>query len=253
MPLSFPLKLVDVSIRHWPQLARLKWVVADAASSGRFLTPEQARGAYNRIGRFQDWQAIYESRALQELIRFGAFSTSTSVFEFGCGTGAFAARLLKTCLPADCRYAGLDVSPRMVQIASSRLRPWAGRATVRLSDGSPRLQEEDGSFDHFVSNYVFDLLSPEYASAVLAEAHRILSDGGKLCLVSLTHGTSFFSRMITNLWERIWRWKPSLLGGCRPVELRDLLLPSDWSIEHWGTIVSFGVPSEVIVASRRAQ
>lgn len=227
--------------------------MADAESKARFLTPEQARGVYDRIGRFQDWQAIYESRALQELVRFGSFSTSQSVFEFGCGTGAFAARLLKTCLPEGCQYVGLDVSHRMVRMATSRLKMWQNRASVRLSDGSPRLQEADGSFDHFVSNYVFDLLSPEYASAVLAEAHRVLSDGGKLCLVSLTRGPSLVPRMITNLWERVWRWKPALLGGCRPVELRDLLPPHDWSIEHWSTVVSIGVPSEVIVASRRAQ
>ncbi|MGE5324622.1 MAG: class I SAM-dependent methyltransferase [Actinomycetota bacterium] len=225
----------------------------DAESNARYLTPEQARGVYNRIGRFQDWQAIYESRALQEVVRFGTFTSSRSVFEFGCGTGAFAARLLKTCLPADCRYAGLDVSPRMIRLATSRLKPWAGRAGVRLSDGSPHLQEADASFDHFVSNYVFDLLSPAYASVVLAEAHRILGDGGKLCLVSLTHGPSLFSRIFTKAWERCWRWKPALLGGCRPVELRDLLSAQDWSIEHQSTVVSFGVPSEVIVASRRAQ
>jgi ubiquinone/menaquinone biosynthesis C-methylase UbiE len=82
------------------------------------------------------------------------------VFEFGCGTGAFAAKLM-TIVPTDCHYIGIDVSPKMMRLAASRLKQWAARATVELSDGSPILSEADGTFDHFVSTYVFELLSPD--------------------------------------------------------------------------------------------
>ena len=167
---------------------------------------------YDQIGRFQDWQVVNEGRAIRELVRLGAFDQSKAVFEFGCGTGAFASQLLKTCLPPHCRYIGIGVSPRMVRLATSRLISWAERATVRLSDGSPRLKEFDGTFDHFVSNYVFDLLSPEYASAIIAEAHRMLRNSGKLCLVSLGHGRSGLSRIVTALWQRVWRFQPELVG-----------------------------------------
>ena len=121
---------------------------------------------YDRIGRFQDWQSVYEGRAIREVIRLGSFDSAKSVFEFGCGTGAFAAKLFRTCLPSVCRYVGIDVSPRMVRLATSRLKTWAGRTTIKLSDGSPRLHEPDGVFDRFVSNYVFELLAPEYAAAI---------------------------------------------------------------------------------------
>ncbi len=112
------------------------------------------------------------------------FNDSKRVFEFGCGTGAFAAKLLKTCLPLDCRYVGVGISTRMVRLATSRLKPWAERTTIRVSDGSPRLHESDDTFDHFVSNYVLDLLAPEYAAAIIAEARRVLRNSGKLCLVN---------------------------------------------------------------------
>ncbi len=115
---------------------------------------------YDRIGRFQDWQVVYEGRAIREIVRLGSFDSAKSVLEFGCGTGAFAAKLM-TIVPADCGYVGIDVSPKMTRLAAPRLKRWAARATVKLSDGSPTLPEGSGAFDHFVSNYVFELLSPD--------------------------------------------------------------------------------------------
>ncbi len=218
---------------------------------GRYLTPAQASRVYDRIGRFQDWQFVYEGKAIREIIRLGSFDTAHSVFEFGCGTGGFAAKLLKGALPPDCRYVGWDVSPKMVRLSTSRLQPWAGRVEIRLADGSPRLSERDGSFDRFVSNYAFDLLAPDYAMLILAEAHRILSNGGKLCLVSLGQGASGFARFATAVWQHIWRVRPELVGGCRPVDLEKLVLPELWSIDHLRTVTAFAISSEVLVASRR--
>ena len=123
---------------------------------------------YDRIGRFQDWQAVYEGRAIREIIRLGSFDSAKSVFEFGCGTGAFAAKLMKI-VPTDCRYVGIDVSPRMTRLATSRLKRWAARARVKLSDGSPTLHETEGAFDRFVSTYVFELLRPGIRGS---RAHR---------------------------------------------------------------------------------
>ena len=205
---------------------------------------------YDRIGRFQDWQVVYEGRAIRELLQAASFHSAKSVFEFGCGTGAFAAKLLKSHLSSDCRYVGVDISQTMVRLATARLRPWASRAVVKISDGSPVLAEADAAFDRFVSNYVFDLLSPEYAAAIISEAHRVLVAGGKLCLISLGYGTSGFSKAVSGLWERLWRLKPELVGGCRPVHLPSLLKPGEWSIEHFKKVLALGLSSEFVVASR---
>ena len=239
--------------RGKPRNSDYSGAVDRAQSGGRFLTPEQASRVYDWIGRLQDWQVVYEGRAIREVIRLGSFNSAKSVFEFGCGTGAFAAKVLRSCLPPTCRYVGIDVSPKMVRLATSRLQTWAGRTAVRLSDGLARLPEPDGAFDRFVSNYVFDLLAPEYAAAIISEAHRVLSSSGKLCLVSLGCGTSGLSRIATVLWEKVWRLKPELVGGCRPVDLRSLLMPGQWSIDHHKTVASFGTTSEVLVAFRRSE
>ena len=50
-----------------------------------------------------------------------------------------------------------------------------------------------------------------------------------------------------------WRWlfarNPSWVGGCRPTVLAEHLSPTDWVIRFHGTVVAWGVASEVLVAS----
>lgn len=61
------------------------------------LTLKQARSVYNRIGRFQDWQAFYEDATTDRLLDLADLAADQTIFEFGCGTGRLAARLLGSC------------------------------------------------------------------------------------------------------------------------------------------------------------
>ena len=94
--------------------------------TSRFITPEQARRFYDRIGRGQDARPLSERRALDALAAHGDFAHAASVLEFGCGTGRFAARLLRESLPGGATYLGLDVSPHMIDLARTAVAPWAG-------------------------------------------------------------------------------------------------------------------------------
>jgi ubiquinone/menaquinone biosynthesis C-methylase UbiE len=185
----------------------------------RYLSPAQAKRFYDRFGSRQDWQAFYENAADDDLIEHSALGSAHSVLEFGCGTGALAARLLQRHLPADARYVGLDISGTMASLAQERLKPWSDRARVCQSDGCARIPEPDRSFDRFVSTYVFDLLSPDFIDQLLSEAHRLLVPGGKLCLVSMTFGASRLSRLVCWGWLRLWRLRTGIVGGCHPIEL----------------------------------
>jgi ubiquinone/menaquinone biosynthesis C-methylase UbiE len=218
---------------------------------GRYLSPAQAKRFYDRFGSRQDSQGFFENPAINELIAHAAFDSAHSVFEFGCGTGALAARLLQHHLPADARYVGLDISDTMLSLAQERLKPWSDRARVYQSDGSPRLHDPDRSFDRFVSTYVFDLLAPDFIDRLLSEAHRLLVRGGKLSLVSMTLGASPFSRAVCWGWQRLWRLRPGLVGGCHPFELSEYLQSEWWKPDHQTKVTSWGVTSEVLVASAK--
>jgi ubiquinone/menaquinone biosynthesis C-methylase UbiE len=218
--------------------------------SAKYLTAQEAARVYDWIGYLQDAQSLYESRPLEMMTAHADFAPAHAVVEFGCGTGAFAKRLLRRELKADAIYVGLDVSPGMIRKARKRLKRWVGRAEVRQTSGSAELELGDQMFDRFVSNYVFELLEPEYARAVLAEAHRVLMPEGKLCLVSLACGKSGTAKMVSDLWERVWRFRPRWVGGCRPTELTGLIASEQWETEYQDEFVAMGITSEIVVSKR---
>jgi ubiquinone/menaquinone biosynthesis C-methylase UbiE len=214
------------------------------------LTRAQAQAFYDRFGSKQDSQAFYEDAAVQDLLAHAEFQRANAVFEFGCGTGRFAETLFSRHLPAAARYVGRDVSATMVDLARQRLIRFADRTDVRVTDGAPRVEAPDASFDRFVSNYVLDLLTAGDIADVVSEARRVLTVGGRLCLVSLTHGSTPASRVVSWLWARVHRLRPQLVGGCRPLALLPFLSAQDWRILHHNVIVAYGVPSEIVVAER---
>lgn len=217
----------------------------------RTLTPEQARRFYDRLGSRQDWNRFYEDRATQIMIDKGAFREAHCVLEFGCGTGRMAERLLAKYLPGDATYLGLDVSATMVALASERLARFGDRARVIETDGSPWLDARTESIDRVFSTYVFDLLSRENIAKLITQARRVLKDQGLLCAVSLTHGRTAVSKLVSAGWSNLWSLQPSMLGGCRPIELAEFIPHSDWRILHLEVVSSFGLASEVMIAAKR--
>ncbi len=213
------------------------------------LSRKQAQSFYDRFGKKQDAQAFYEDAALAEMVAQAAFGQAENVFEFGCGTGRFALSLLTKYLPASATYLGSDLSLTMVEIARQRLAPFAERAKLVHSDGSANFSLSDGSVDRVISTYVFDLLSATDISGAIAEAHRVLTPDGKLCLVSLAEGVTTLSRIVSKLWSIVFYLRASLVGGCRPIRLSSFFDQDDWIIEHHNVVTQFGVPSEVLIAS----
>lgn len=96
------------------------------------------------------------------------------VLEVGCGTGAFAERMLKE-LGAD--VVALDLSPRMVELARER----GVEALVGTAEALPFRGEE---FDCVVANWVLHHV-PDLDRG-LAEIARVLRPGG--CLLAPPSG-----------------------------------------------------------------
>ena len=216
------------------------------------LTRQPARDFYDRFGRRQDRQSYYENAALDRLLELGDFGSAEAVVEFGCGTGRFAQTLLEEHLPGNATYIGFDLSETMVQLTRKRLVSVGPRASVVRTDGRPRVPLPPTSCDRFVSTYVLDLLSNQNISRTLDQAWKVLRPGGLLCLTSLTYGTTFLSRWVVAVWLGIHSLRPSLVGGCRPISLTDFLGPASWKVLYSTTVVSWGVPSEVLIARPRA-
>jgi ubiquinone/menaquinone biosynthesis C-methylase UbiE len=217
----------------------------------RNLTVDEARAFYDRFGAKQDQQIFYEGRALATLVAQARLAEAQFVFEFGCGTGRLALDLLQGHLSPACRYLGVDISSTMVRIASGRLASYGSRALATLAPVAPALPLADTCVDRFLSTYVLDLLSETAARQVLAEARRVLVPGGLLCLAGITRGVTPVSRVVMGGWQWLFNRNPSWVGGCRPTLLRQLVPTDRWNIRSHETVVSWGVASEVLVATPR--
>ena len=215
------------------------------------LSRQQARAYYDRFGAKQDSQSYYEDPATEDMVSHAEFSKAQSVFEYGCGTGRFAETLLGQHLPSIGRYLGIDLSSKMVELAQARLRRFGSRVEIQLTDGSLPVAVPSGGHDRFVSNYVFDLLSENDIDVVLGEAQRILRVGGLLCLVSLSNGSTLGSRLVAQLLTTVNALRPSLIGGCRPIQLRAFLSKTTWEVLYTNRVTPYGIPSEVVVAAKK--
>lgn len=213
----------------------------------RVLSAKAAQTYYDRFGKKQDSQGFYEDCALDDLIAEANFRNCRHVFEFGCGTGRLAARLLEKHLSHSASYVGCDISPVMVDLAKHRLEAFSLRAQIALSNGDVRFCVPDQSMDRVVSTYVLDLLSEADVRRFFAESHRVLSSGGRVCLASLTRGPGGMSRLVSSLWMSAFRLNPALVGGCRPIQVDAFVNPQDWKVLHRRVVTPFGVPSEVLI------
>ena len=211
------------------------------------LTLNQARRVYDRIGRVQDWQAFYEDATINRLVANADLAGDQNIFEFGCGTGRLAANLLAA-LPPSINYLGVDISPVMINLATSRLAAWAERAKVVLVDGSLPLPADDGFADRVLSTFVFDLLDEAYARAVLDDLRRILKPTGRLCLASLAQGERLLERGVSRAWTGLWRVAPQVVGGCRPINV-SALLEHGWEVEYHSRVHRLGLVMDVVIAA----
>lgn len=221
-----------------------------AKQRARFLSHEQARRFYDRLGAKLDTQAFYEDAVLHELVAHLGMADCRSVVEFGCGTGRLAEELLAAVLSPRATYLGLDVSSTMVTLASGRLKQWRDRAVIQQSDGTFHIETPEGHADRFICTYVLDLLSEGDIQAVVAEAHRVLASDGLLGLVSLTNGAKPLSRLVATAWQKLHALSPWIVGGCRPIVIERFLPEGAWKIEYSRVMSRFGIPSEIIVARR---
>jgi ubiquinone/menaquinone biosynthesis C-methylase UbiE len=215
------------------------------------LTRKETKAFYDRFGSKQDKQAFYEDPAIRVLIENAHFDQAEAVVEFGSGTGRFAKCLLADHLSKKAIYWGCDISKTMLTLTENRIRPYGERAKVVEMDGGLGFPQADAGADRFVSTYVLDILPEDDIQQVLNEAHRVLRKDGFVCLVSITSGIHLFSKLVMGVWKWTHSLRPTLVGGCRPIELSQYLASNDWDITHQSIVVAFGVASEVIVARKR--
>jgi ubiquinone/menaquinone biosynthesis C-methylase UbiE len=138
------------------------------------------------VEEFDRWSRRYDRSLLQKLLfkpthrmMLEALTPdSRRVLDVGCGTGRFAARLLKRF--GEARVWGVDLSPGMLERCQDRCLTLDGRLQVVRGD-SERLPFADDSFDAVTCAHSFHHYP--HQERVLQEMYRVLRPGGRLIIV----------------------------------------------------------------------
>ena len=209
-----------------------------------------AKVAQNEIGALYDskvwfydvWGYFTESKARYRALELAKIHNNQSVLEVAVGTGLMFSDIVQRNSKGE--NIGIDISQGMLSKAKRRLSKQQNE-NYSLSIGSAfNLKVKDASIDMLVNNYMFDLIPFNQMDSVIDEFNRVLKQNGKLLLINMTKSERFGA----SLYENLYSLSPRLMGGCRGVQLTDLLTQHGFRIEVREYIQQMLFPSEVILA-----
>jgi ubiquinone/menaquinone biosynthesis C-methylase UbiE len=121
---------------------------------------------------------------------------TADILDVGCGTGSLLADLAKAGAGS---LAGVDLAPKILDVAREKLAAAGARADLRAADAEEPLPWPSESFD--VATLTGALHHFYRPRDVLAEIHRLLRPGGRLLIVD----PCFFTpvRQLINLYLRV--------------------------------------------------
>lgn len=248
------------------------------------LTRHEAKKVYDNFAKIdhaggKDASTGYGGPAVKALIQMAKFDRAHNVLEYGCGQGKLAELVIQDLirmkkeqshqhkeeeedplrlLQRDFSWRGIDQSPNMVQKFQERCVNQFGSnicSIEYLESGDPTdVDVKEGSVDRFVSTYCLDLMSEDDIYAVLDKAAKCLhQDDGLILLAGITWGykKSLLTALTTAIWEMIYNFRRTIVGGCRPQALVPYLKACGWRIEEVVETLPTGYPwmaSEIISA-----
>jgi ubiquinone/menaquinone biosynthesis C-methylase UbiE len=205
------------------------------------LNKDEVRKAYRKSASMYDiWSGLTESKARQRCLEVADIKNGESVLEVAVGTGILFEKILQ--LNPTGRNEGIDLTEEMLCRARARAQKSGASGYVLKVGDAYHLQYPDNSFDVVLNNYMFDLIPEKDFVAILSEIKRVLRKGGRIVLVNMTKGSRWFNAV----WEWLYKTRPSLLGGCRGIELKPYLEEVGFEKIRREYVSQMLFPSEVI-------
>ncbi len=137
---------------------------------------------------FNDWAPVYNATHAWSLPRRRtarlalALQPGDQVLDLACGTGLNFPHL-REMVGEKGRVIGIDLSPRMLDIARGSIKTHGWRnVDVREADAAD-LPFPDASFDKAIVTFALNII-PDYSGAI-AEARRVLVPGGRFVALEM--------------------------------------------------------------------
>jgi SAM-dependent methyltransferase len=147
---------------------------------GDWLTDRWARRPSGAAARASYRDPTHHRPSFGAVLSALQLQTADILLEIGCGGGAF----LEQALESGCRAVGLDHSREMLEVAREVNAGAIAEGRLELVEaGAEQLPFADGTFTCVAMMQVFFFLD---ASRVLRECRRILRDGGRVALFTVS-------------------------------------------------------------------
>ena len=200
---------------------------------------------YDRTAWFYDiWASLTESKAQKRAIEIAEVQNKTTILDVAVGTGILFRKIVKQ--NPDGKNYGIDISQGMLAKAKMKFYNQENKIYSLEIGSAFDIRMDDGSVDILFNNYMFDLILFDQMDNVINEFARVLKPGGKLVLVNMTKAEQFGA----GLYERIYRLSPPLMGGCRGVQMFNLLTEHRFKLITREYVQQMLFPSEVILATK---
>ncbi len=209
---------------------------------------QEAQRMYDRISGWYDLlEGYWEERPRQLGLKYLNVTEGERVLEIGFGTGHGIVALARS-VGETGQVFGLDLSPRMRDLTRDRIDRAGLGDRVRLESGDAvRLPFSPDFFDAIFMSFVLELFDTPEIPQVLGECLRVLKQGARICVVSL-------SKAGNASWMRdVYEWGHARFPGlldCRPIFVGKAVEEAGFHVRQAIQQSLWGLPIEIVLASK---
>lgn len=206
---------------------------------------------YDRLSNWYDLVAGSTEKKFRDLgLRKLNLSSGEVVLEIGYATGQCLLPLAQAAGSSGKVY-GIDISEGMVKVAKTRLIKAGVSERVDLICGDAiALPYTQNSVHAIFISFTLELFGPSEIPSVLAECHRVLVPGGRICVVAMG------IREETNLMARLYHWGhkrfPKVID-CRPIHTQRVLADAGFLVTEASKLSMYALPVDIVLGRTSKQ